>query len=296
MKPIYLIILIIFIQVNTISQSLDKKIPGTEKARINDLYGDLKITANNSESIKIEITGYSSIPESVKDLEAGQYKYDNTQLGLHFETMDKVLVISAANKQAQFANYRISLPKNAMIEIRNKFPSKSNGLSFNRNDERFNEFLNNITIKGLKNEIDINVFASDIKINNVTGPLLISAFFGGFDIDFLKLNQDNPTLLELFNGDIKVNLPYDTKCNIMLNSESGYIQTDFTIKKATVVSKNSRIDKNRIHGIIFKKYHETTIEGIINKRGTQLDVTTYNGNIKLYRKDYPNLPIHLYTD
>jgi hypothetical protein len=74
----------------------------------NDLYGDLKITANNSKSIKIEITGFNKIQGSISDFEAGKYKYDNTQLGLHFENKDKELALYAANKQAQFINFSIA--------------------------------------------------------------------------------------------------------------------------------------------------------------------------------------------
>jgi hypothetical protein len=296
MKTVYLIIAAFLLHPASFSQSLELDIAGTEKVRINDLYGDLKISANNSESIKIEITGHKNFPDSISEAEPRQYKPDNTQLGINIEKKERLLIVSAAHRQAQFTNYRISIPKNIMIEIRNKFPSKSNGISLNKNNGRYDAFMNNITLRGFKNEIDINVFASDLKLNNVTGPLAISAFYGDFNINFLKLNQDNPSQIELFNGNIKVNLPYDTKSIVALNSESGYIQTDFTIKKATVTSKNIRTEKSRVHGVIFRKYSNANITGIINKKGTSLNITAYNGNIKLLRKDYTFVPFYIYTN
>ncbi len=296
MKTVYIFIVVFLHHFASFSQSTELAVAGTEKVRINDLYGDLKISANNSESIRIEIAGHKNIPESISETESVRYKPDNTQLGINIEKKDRILIISASDRQSQFTNYRISIPKKLMIEIRNKFPSKSNGISFNKNDGRYDAFMNNINVRGFKNEIDINVFASDLKLNNVTGPLAISAFYGDVNIDFLRLNQDNPSQIELFNGNIKVNLPYDTKSIVTLNSESGYIQTDFTIKKATVMSKNTRTEKNRVHGVIFRKYYNTNITGIINKKGTPLTITTYNGNIKLLRKDYPYIPFYIYTD
>jgi hypothetical protein len=296
MKTIFIIIVTFLLHYAAFSQSLELEIAGTEKVRINDLYGDLKISANNSESIKIEIAGYKNLPESISEPEPGQYKPDNTQLGVNIEKKEKLLILSASHRLAQFTNYRISIPKNTMIEIKNKFPSKSNGISFDKNNGPHDAFMNNITVRGFKNEIDINVFASNLKLNNVTGPLAISAFYGDFNIDFLKLNQDNPSQLELFNGNIKVNLPYDTKSIVALNSGSGYIQTDFTIKKATVTSKKIRTGKSRVHGVIFRKYYNTSITGIINKRGTPLTITAYKGNIKLLRKDYTYVPFYIYTD
>jgi hypothetical protein len=296
MKPKYIIILILLIPVYTFSQRLEKEITGTEKVSINDIYGNLVISGNSTQQIKIAITGHKTIPETTNSYQPEQYKNDNTQLGLHFENKDGELKIFAANKQAQFNNYRISLPKNIMIEIRNKFLSKATDLSYEENDSLYDEFMNNINIRDFKNEIDINVFASNIKINNVTGPLIMGTFFGNYNIEFSKLNQDNPSSLELFYGTARVTLPYDTKCIASLTAESGHIQTDFTIKKASVKSANSRIEKNRIHGVIFKKYYNASIEGIINKKGTQLNITVYNGSIKLLRKEFTTLPVYLYTD
>ncbi len=296
MKLKYIFILLLVTPVYSFPQSLVKDITGTEKVSINDIYGDLVISGNNSGQIKIYVTGQKAIPGTTSSYQPEQYKPDNTQLGLHFTIKDGELKIYTANKQAQFSNYRISVPKKTMIEIKNKFLSKATELSYEKNDSLYDEFMSNINIRDLKNEIDINVFASNIKINNVTGPLIMGTFFGNYDIEFSKLNQDNPTMLELFYGSIRATLPYDTKCEVSLNAESGYIQTDFTIKRVLVKSINSKIEKNSIHGILLKKYYNASIEGIINNKGTQLNISVYNGNIKLIRKDYSSLPVYLYTD
>lgn len=296
MKPKYIIILALLIPLYSYSQRLEKDIAGIEKVSINNIYGDLVISGNNTQQIKIAVTGNKTIPETTDSYQPEYYKNDNTQLGLHFENKGSELKIYAANKQSQFNNYRISIPKQSRIEIRNKFLSKATDLSYEENDSLYDEFMNNINIRDFKNEIDINVFASNIKMNNVTGPLIMGTFFGNYSIDFSKLNQDNPTILELFYGTVRVTLPYDTKSMVSLNAESGHIQTDFTIKKGSVKADNLEIDKNRIHGIIFRKYYNAEIEGIINKKGTQLSINVYNGSIKLMRKDYPTLPVYLYTD
>jgi hypothetical protein len=296
MKPKYIIILMLLIPLYSSSQRLEKEINGTEKVSLNDIYGDLVISGSSSQQFKIAVTGNKTIPETTSSYQPEHYKNDNTQLGLHFENKDGELKIYAASKQAQFNNYRISIPKKVRIEIKNKFLSKATDLIYEENDSLYDEYMNNINIRDFKNEIDINVFASNIKMNNVTGPLIMGTFFGNYNIDFSKLNQDNPSILELFYGTARVTLPYDTKCMVSLNAESGSIQTDFTIKKGSVKADNLEIEKNRIHGIIFKKYCNAEIKGIINKKGTQLNISVYNGNIKLLRKDFTTLPFYLYTD
>ncbi len=282
------------------SQSLIKDVEGIEKIKIVDVYGDLKINTNSTDKIKIEVTGFKSIPEPVDIYKPAHYKNDNTQLGLHIEDVNNTLIISCSGKQSQFTSYKISIPKNTAVEIRNMFLSGPDDLSSDENADIFKEYMSEITVRGVKNEIVINVFACDIKISNVTGPLVLGAFNGNYDIEFSKLDQDNPSSLELYNGDIKVSLPYDTKSNVTLSAEKGYINTDFTIKKAVINSGDLRVEKKRIHGIILKKYHESRIEGILNREGIQFYISAYNGNIKLYRKDYQTYPLmypfYLYMD
>ena len=294
MKTKYLVILILVFPLYSFSQSLIKEIEGIEKVQINDIYGDLKIVTNSSEKIKTVITGSRTIPGQEFNFRPENYQKDNTQLGLHFEHKGKTLIISCSDEQSQFTDYRISIPKNTAVEIRNKFLSGAGNKTVYGENNIYSDYLSEINIRGLKSEIVINVFASDIKITNVTGPLVLGTFTGSYNIDFSKLSQDNPSSLELFNGDIQVSLPHDTKSDISLNAERGYIRTDFTIKKAIISTENSKVEKKRIHGIIFRKYYESKIEGKLNRGGVQLDISGYNGNIKLYGKDYPDYPFYLF--
>ncbi len=292
MKTIICTLGLIIIIVNLYSQNLTKEISEIKKVEIHGIYGDLKIIGNNSSNLEIEITGYKELPGLIDNYKPDSYKDDNTQLGLHFESKDEILAIYVSKAKAQFANYKITLPKNTIVEIKNKFlTSSKNPASKDIND--FQELLSDIVIRGIKNEIDINVFASNIKITNTKGPLILSSYAGSFNINFSKFDQDNPSLLNLILGDIKINLPADSKIDILLNTQLGKLTTNFTIKNAIIKSENKIIKKKRVSNIQLKKYAYKNIEGKINKGGNQLSISAYKADIKLIGINYHSYPVYV---
>ncbi len=280
MKTITYILALFLTSFQLSSKNLEKEIPDIKKIETYGLYGDLKITGNNSKKIEIEVTGYKEKPTTIKIKPNAKYKTDNTQLGLNFEYMENTLIITATSKKSEFGNYVISIPKNMILKLDNNYLSPSS--NYIQTDKiRIDEAGSEIIIKNMKNEIDMSVFHSKTKIANIEGPVILSAFGGEYDINYTKFAQENPNVINVKDGSVALQLPFDTKANVQLNSENGVIRTDFIIKNATAKAKNKSIKVKKVTTNKIKNGNYTSIEGELNKGGNLLSISTTDADIKL---------------
>lgn len=229
----------------------------------------------------IEIAGENKTAKGLDNYQPDDYKKDNTQLGLHVSIHQDVLSLYVSNEQAQFTNYKIELPKNIDIEIKNKFASLTN-----EKEDEYTVLLNDIVIKRMKNEIDLNVFASNIRINNVIGPVIVSAYMGSCHVSFAKFNQDNPSAINLIEGDIKVDFQFDTKAHVTLKSGTGDIKTNFAFRNVILVYDKQTIKKKKFTTFLDNNNY-SLIEGEINKGGNQLTISSLNGKVEFYQYGNP---------
>ncbi|MFC2136923.1 hypothetical protein ACFLTE_01995 [Bacteroidota bacterium] len=288
MKTIVNIIAISLITISIFSQKLEKEIASIKKIEIINLYGGIKINGNRSDKLVIERKEDNDISNFTTGKSSIGYKEDNTQLGLNFKSIGKTLKISPSNTKAQFANYSIDLPKEVIISIENEMDisikKNKNDIEIEHNASKYNS----IQIKDMKNELNIDVFSSDIVIKNISGPIFLSAFAGSVEIQYAKYNQENPSMINLLAGNIEISLPIDSKFNIEASTLAGTIKSDFTIKAATIDLETKSIFKNKISGRELKKYENIhKIVGEVNKGGSQLSISTLAGNIKLIAISYP---------
>ena len=253
-----------------------------KKVEIHDIYGELKIDGNSSNELNIKLTGKNEILKALENYRPNEYKTDNTQLGLHVSVYQDVLSVFVSNEQAQFGNYKIDLPKNMIVEIKNNFASLAND-----KEDGYSALMNDLIIKGMKNEIDINVFASNLKLNNVKGPLVISVYTGSCLASFERFNQENPSVINIMEGDIKVNFEFSANAHVALKSGLGEIKTNFLFRAATFAYDNQTYKKKRFSTKLADKNKYTLIEGDINKGGNQLTLNSLNGRVEFYQYGNP---------
>lgn len=75
--------------------------------------------------------------------------------------------------------------------------------------ESGSERINNIQIDNMKNES-----CYDIKLENVTGPLVLSTISGDINITFGSINFDKPVSVNSISGDFDITLPMKTAANL----------------------------------------------------------------------------------
>ncbi len=114
---------------------------------------------------------------------------DNTGLGLDVQKIDNMITVTCLIPFSRDGEYKIRVPDNMAIEL-------SSGC----------ERSNDISVKGMKNEIDIKS-CHDIELKDVTGPLVLSTISGDINITFSGINTTKSSSVNSISGDVDITLP-----------------------------------------------------------------------------------------
>jgi hypothetical protein len=204
---------------------------------------------NGTEIVITAVSGEFTPPEKAKGLKpiypAGS---DNTGIGLDVAKNDNVISVTCLIPFTQDSEYKIKVPENMAIEI-------SSGC------ERNNE----VAIKGMKGEIDIET-CQDIKLDNVTGPLVLSTISGNIDITYSTISTTKASSVHSVSGDVDITLPVKTATTLDLSVISGAIYSDFDF---------SASEKN------LKKIGGNETNFSLNGGGFKYSIGSISGNIYL---------------
>jgi lia operon protein LiaG len=250
---ISLIALLIFCTAGIISAQ-EYKISTTNNKEgrviLKDFSGQLPIEGYNGTDIIITSTSEDlTPPEKAKGLKpvfpAGT---DNTGIGLDVEKTDNVITITCLLPFTRDGEYKMKVPENLSIEL-------SSGCERN----------NDVTIKNMKNEIDLKT-CHDIKLENVTGPLVLATISGNIDITYSSINNAKSSSVHSVSGDIDITLPVKTATDLELNVVSGAIYSDFDFSES---------QKN------LKKIGGNETNFALNGGGFKYSIGSVSGNIYL---------------
>jgi hypothetical protein len=204
---------------------------------------------NGSDIVFTALEGDFTPPEKAKGLKpiypAGT---DNTGIGLDVEKNDNVITVKCIVPFTQSSEYKIKVPENMVIEL-------SSGCERN----------NDVSIKGMKNEIDIET-CQDIKLENVTGPLVLSTISGNIDITYSSINTAKSSSVHSVSGDVDITMPVKTATNLELSVISGAIYSDFDFSES---------QKN------LKKIGGNETNFALNGGGFKYSIGSVSGNIYL---------------
>lgn len=241
-------------------QDYRQKIQGDasgQQLEITYLAARLIIEGHNSDELVIETDDYRGIPEKAKGLKPlSATGEDNTSVGLHLKKEGTVWTISGASRASDNADYRLKVPQGMKLKI---------------DSESFN--AQPIEVKGMQNEVEIKANSSDVKLVDVTGPLVLNSLNGSITISFSTLNQANPSSINATNGDIDITLPATTKADFDLRCLNGEIYTNLEIE----LDSDEKSKLRRIGGGMNAK-------GTSNGGGVQFSANAINGNIYLRKE------------
>ena len=173
---------------------------------------------------------------------------DNTGLGLDVQKIDNLITVTCLIPFTQNGEYKIKVPENLTVEL-------SSGC----------ERSNDISIKNMKNEIDIKS-CHDIKLSDVTGPLVLSTISGDIDINFSSINSVKSSSVNSISGDIDITIPLKTATNLEVHTVNGGVFSDFDF---------SDTQKN------LKKVGGNELNLPLNGGGFKFSIGTVSGNIYL---------------
>ena len=295
-KHILFIICLVFTVNNSFSQEFLKDLQEIKKVKILELYGNLNIDGVSTSKIQISKESQKVLPVDVNMTKPEFFKNENTDIGLCFEYYGEIAIITPANQKAQFTNYNFKIPKSAQLEIKTKYLDKKIEITDTKNTEIFSK----INVRNIEAEINIELFASDISLYEITGPISLAIFVGNYQIDFSELNQSNPSTIEMFAGNADVTLPKKSSFDVHLGADVGEIYSEFEVNiketKSLNLTKeekfflgnpekrlNSRFLQDRSPNT-GKKYDYSKVIGKVNNGGIGLSIQTCAGNVNLKKK------------
>lgn len=220
------------------------------KLILKDFNGLLPVEGyKGSEIIITSTSGKIVPPEKAKGLKpifpSGT---DNTGLGLDVQKSDNQITITCLIPFTQTGEYKIRVPENLALEL-------SSGC----------ERSNDISISGMKNEIDINT-CHDINLIDITGPLVLATISGDINITFSSINAVKSSSVNAISGDVDITLPAKTQVDLELRTISGAFYSDFDFSDS---------QKN------LKKVGGNVMNHSLNGGGFKFSIGSISGNIYL---------------
>lgn len=217
---------------------------------------EIEVSGYAGNEIQIEATGnFAGPPERAKGLKPlYNDAEDNTGIGLDIKEAGGVMTVKKATYQ--HATYKIKVPNNADVKVEI--------LDWQHDD---------IDIKDISGEVEIIGKSSNIKLTNVTGPIVSNTVNGNVDVVFTKVNQTKPSHISTINGYVDVTMPADTKAKLAMSTFHGDIYTDLDIKFATdEKTKGLTALRRNISG------------ASINGGGVEMTLKSINGDLYLRKK------------
>lgn len=248
-----IIALVIFFTAGILSaQEYKLNVQNTKETKLilKDFNGLLPIEGYNGSEIIITSTSGKVIPpEKAKGLKSiFPSGTDNTGIGLDVQKVDNMITITCLIPFTQEGEYKIRVPENLAIEL-------SSGC----------ERSNDVSISGMKNEIDINT-CHNIDLKDVTGPLVLATISGDINITFSSINAAKSSSINAISGDVDITLPAKTPVDLEIRTISGAVYSDFNFS-------DSQKDLKRVGGNVMN--HS------LNGGGFKFSIGCISGNIYL---------------
>jgi lia operon protein LiaG len=246
-------IVAIFIAGTTFAQTYKIPVENSKdgKLSLSNFAGTLTIEGYSGNEIVFTGDGAEEVkvPDRAKGLKpVYSGGVDNTGVGLSVEKNGNAVLVSCLLPFTEGHDYTVKVPEGMSIEI-------SSGCEYN----------NDVDIKGMKNEIEIQTCHS-IKLRNVTGPLVLSTISGDIDIVLDNVAPGKSFSINSVSGEIDVTLPSKAAADVELGAVSGRMYSDFDFSDK---SKNM----NQIGG--------NQLQTKLNGGGTKINIVTVSGNIYL---------------
>lgn len=185
-------------------------------------------------------------------------------------------------KRIQNSSMKISAEeKNNVVQIVNEQWNKTTNLEI-KVPSNFSLKLGtvnqgNITVKGVKGEMEVSNVNGEITFVNVSGSASADTVNGDIKANFMSVTSGASMAFSSLNGDLEVTFPSSVKADLKLKSEMGDIFTDFEM---AVDEQKPVVDKSTSGGS-YKVKIEQWVNGTINGGGPEMLFKTFNGDIIL---------------
>ncbi|UTA67688.1 DUF4097 family beta strand repeat-containing protein [Emticicia sp. 21SJ11W-3] len=215
---------------------------------------NLKIEGHAGDEVIIRGGSTEILPEQAKGLKAlYNTNVDNTGIGLSVTSEGGILKIEKASRKS--AKYTILIPNKASLIY-----------------TQINWQGSWIAINNVEGDLEMKTNNADMKLNNVTGPIVASSISGNFTAVFKNVNQSKPCAISLVSGEIDLTLPSTTKASVLVKSVTGEVYSDLDMNL-----KPGKDGLPKVSG-------GHNIAGTLNGGGVNLNLNSVSGNIYLRKQ------------
>ncbi|MCK5702051.1 MAG: hypothetical protein KAI29_12895, partial [Cyclobacteriaceae bacterium] len=179
---------------------------------------------------------------------------DNTGIGLVVEKEENFFSVLKISQNARNKTYKFFIPNMANLMV----------------NDLHAQIETTYSIDNHKGEIEIMALNSQIKMNNVSGPVVANATNGNVEVVFSIIAPDKPNSFLSVNGYVDVTLPKNVAADIKLNTVNGEVYTDMDI--------NVEKDASSSFPVIAANMNMFNLEGKINGGGTPISIQSVNGD------------------
>jgi len=169
---------------------------------IENLYGDVAISAWDRDEVRIEATKSAS---DARRLEEARIVVDSTSDSLSIRTQ----YAGGDAEHPASVEYRITVPRKANLD----------GVKLVNGE---------LSIRGLAGAVRATSVNGNIKAEKLEGTADLSTVNGQVDANFHRISPEKPISLRSVNGPIVLSIPPDSGAQLIAQNRSGGIQTDFS--------------------------------------------------------------------
>ncbi|MCZ4223812.1 DUF4097 family beta strand repeat-containing protein [Pedobacter rhodius] len=181
---------------------------------------------------------------------------DNTGMGIDVSEKGDEINVNPVRKGVLTGIVTIKVPQNIKI-------------AFNNTNVNQDELI----LKNLKNEIEISVSYTKIKLENNTGPMNVKTLYGSVDAIFNGEIKGPVSIVSVY-GYVDVSMPATTKANVELGTSYGNLYAGEGFKIAVEKSTN---EKTESAGTINSVQGLTKTTGYsINSQGSVIGLNSYS--------------------
>lgn len=185
---------------------------------------------------------------------------DNTGIGLVVEKDGDHFSVLKISNNARNNTYVFYIPNKAKLEV----------------NDIHAQIETTYIIEDHYGEIEIMALNSQIKMSNVSGPVVANATNGNVEVVFSKVTPNKPNSFLSVNGYVDITLPKNVAADLQLHTVNGEAYTDWEID----------VDKNASAAMpVIANMNMFNIEGTINGGGVPISIQSVNGDIYLRKKE-----------
>ncbi|QKG52282.1 DUF4097 family beta strand repeat-containing protein [Hymenobacter sp. BRD67] len=222
----------------------------TNRKVVLDMRGsDVTVEGYDGDEVLIHGSGHFEAPPALANGLRPIYNggSDNTRLGLAVTAgADNTIRISKTGRSE--GHYTVRLPRQTDISF-------AQGGWGGADD---------LTMRDLAGRIEISLQSGDLRLLNVSGPIVANTVSGDIKVQF-SATPSQPSAISSVSGDVDVTLPASSKVSLSMRSISGEIYTDF--------------DLNLSGGNGLRHVGGQTVEGRANGGGATFSLKSISGDI-----------------